>query len=67
VASGKVTATVDVGKRAWNMALTPDGAKLYTANGRSNSVSAIDTKTFKTIATIPVGGLPGGVWIYGGK
>jgi len=45
------------------MALTPDGSKLYTANGRSNSVSVIDTATFKTVKTIPVGGLPWGVWI----
>jgi YVTN family beta-propeller protein len=41
----------------------PGGGKLCTANGRSNRVSVIDTATFKTIKTIPVGGLPRGVWI----
>ena len=37
------TAEIPVGQRPWNMALTPDGKKLYVANGRSNSVSVIDT------------------------
>jgi YVTN family beta-propeller protein len=49
------------------MALSPDGSKLYTANGRSNSVSVIDTSTFTTIKSIPVGGLPWGVWIRAPK
>jgi YVTN family beta-propeller protein len=67
VASGKVSGSATVGKRAWNMALSPDGSKLYTANGRSNSVSVIDTSTFTTIKSIPVGGLPWGVWIRAPK
>ena len=43
--------------------MTPDGSKLYTADGRSNAVSVIDTASFKTIKSIPVGGLPWGVFI----
>ena len=31
-----------VGKRPWGIALTPDGRKLYTANGPSNDVSVVD-------------------------
>jgi YVTN family beta-propeller protein len=54
---------VTVGKRPWNMALTPDGRKLYVANGRSNSVSVIDTGTFEVVAEIAVGELPWGVVI----
>ena len=46
-----------------NMALTPDGKKLYVANGRSNSVSVIDTATLKVTKEIPVGELPWGVTI----
>jgi len=42
-AADKVVATIPVGQRPWNMALTRDGAKLYVANGRSDSVSVIDT------------------------
>jgi YVTN family beta-propeller protein len=45
------------------MALTPDGSKLYVANGRSNSVSVIDTASFKKLHDIEVGELPWGVSI----
>lgn len=37
VQTNKVIETIEVGKRPWNMAITPDGAKLYVANGRSDS------------------------------
>jgi len=53
-----------VGQRPWNMALTPDGTKLYVANGRSNSVSVIDTSTNRKLKDIPVGELPWGVFIH---
>jgi YVTN family beta-propeller protein len=46
------------------MALTPDGAKLYVANGRSNSVSVIDTASATRLGDIPVGEAPWGVVIY---
>ena len=36
---------VPVGKRPWNMAITPDGRKLYVACGRSNAVAVVDTAT----------------------
>ena len=45
------------------MAITPDGRKVYVANGRSGSVSVIDTATDKKIADITVGSLPWGVVI----
>ncbi|HUP94680.1 MAG TPA: hypothetical protein VM164_07220 [Burkholderiales bacterium] len=47
----------------WNMALTPDGRKLYVANGRSSSVSVIDTATDRKLEDIAVGALPWGVAI----
>lgn len=43
------------------MALSPDGSRLYTANGLSNDVSVIDTASRRVVATIPVGGRPWGV------
>jgi YVTN family beta-propeller protein len=43
------------------MALTPDGARLYVANGRSETASVIDTQVPKRIADVPVGELPWGV------
>jgi YVTN family beta-propeller protein len=45
------------------MAITPDGAKLYVANGRSNSVSVIDTASNAESKQIAVGELPWGVVI----
>ena len=45
------------------MAITPDGKKLYVANGRSNSVSVIDAVELKPITEISVGELPWGVVI----
>lgn len=59
----QVIATIAVGKRPWNMALTPDGKKLYVANGRSNSVSVIDTDSNQALKEIAVGELPWGVVI----
>jgi YVTN family beta-propeller protein len=63
VASSVVIREIAVGKRPWNMAITPDGRKLYVANGRSNSVSVIDTRTFAVTKEIAVGELPWGVVI----
>ena len=62
-ASRRVTATIPVGQRPWNMALTPDGAKLYVACGRSGSVSVIDVDKAVRVADIAVGKLPWGVAI----
>lgn len=62
-ARNAVKATVAVGKRPWNVALTPDGRRLYVANGRSDSVSVIDTAGAAGLAYIPVGQLPWGVVI----
>jgi YVTN family beta-propeller protein len=45
------------------MAITRDGAKLYVANGRSNSVSVIDTAKNVRIKDIAVGETPWGVHI----
>jgi len=56
-------ALIPVGKRPWNMAITPDGRKLYVANGRSGSVSAIDVAASRKLLDIPVGALPWGVVI----
>ena len=52
-----------VGQRPWNMAITPDGKKLYVACGRSGSVSVIDTGKNAKLADVAVGKLPWGVAI----
>jgi YVTN family beta-propeller protein len=59
-----VTATIPLeGERAWWVALTPDGKKLYVTVGRANTVAVIDTTTDKVLTTIPVGQAPWGVTI----
>jgi YVTN family beta-propeller protein len=40
------------------LTFTPDGKVVYESNAGSNSVSAIDTKTMREIARIPVGEVP---------
>jgi YVTN family beta-propeller protein len=45
------------------MAITRDGAKLYVANGRSDSVSVIDTAKNVRVKDIAVGKTPWGVHI----
>lgn len=62
-ATNKVSGSVRVGQRPWGIALTPDGKKLYTANGPSNDVSVVDTGRLQVIKTIPVGKIPWGVAI----
>jgi YVTN family beta-propeller protein len=49
--------------RPWGIAVTPDGRKLYSANGPSNDVSVVDTESMKVIKKIPAGELPWGVAI----
>jgi len=40
------------------LTFTPDGKFVYISNAGSNSVSAIDTRTFQEVARIPVGETP---------
>ena len=57
----KLVAEVPVGTRPWGIALSPDGRRLYTANGPSNDVSIVDTSTLRVVKKIPVGRSPWGV------
>ena len=43
------------------IALTPDGDKIYTANGPSGDVSVIDARSLRVIRRIPVGKQPWGL------
>jgi YVTN family beta-propeller protein len=46
------------GKGAGWMTITPDGKTVYVANEHTNNVSAVDIKTLKEVALIPVGFAP---------
>jgi YVTN family beta-propeller protein len=53
-----------VGQRPWGIAISPDGQKVYTANGLSNDVSVIDASTNTVVATIKAGDGPWGIALY---
>ena len=53
--------SVAVGARPWGIAISPDGSRLFTANGPSNDVSVIDTATLTVVQKIPAGDRPWGV------
>jgi YVTN family beta-propeller protein len=50
-----------VGARPWGIALSPDGNKVYTANGPSGDVSVIDSRTLQVVRRIPAGTMPWGL------
>jgi YVTN family beta-propeller protein len=56
--TGKVLATVKVGKAPMGLALPAGSNKLYVGNEGSNSVSVISVKRREVIATIDVGSRP---------
>lgn len=50
-----VVATVGVGIFPQDVAVTPDGKRVYVSNANSNSVSVIDTASDNVVATVMVG------------
>jgi YVTN family beta-propeller protein len=50
-----------VGQRVWQLAFTPDEKLLFTTNGASSDVSAIDAGNLRVIKSIGVGRYPWGV------
>ena len=62
VASRKFVRSIDeVGTRPWGIDISPDGRKLFTANGPSSDVSVIDVASGKVERRIAVGGSPWGI------
>ena len=60
-AADAVNGTFFTGDRPWGVALSPDGATLYTANGPSNQVTAIDVASGKLTRRINTGKRPWGI------
>ena len=60
-ASLKIVRTWPVGLRAWNLALSPDESRLYTADGLDGTMSVIDLKTNSARAPVKLGGKPWGI------
>ncbi len=53
--------SLGVDGRPWGIASTPDGRKIYTANGLANAVAVVDASTFGLVKTIGLGEGPWGV------
>jgi PQQ-dependent catabolism-associated beta-propeller protein len=53
--------TWPVGWRAWNLALAPDEKRLYTANGLSGDMTAIDLQANRVAGSVALGGKPWGI------
>lgn len=58
VASRQVRGYVLVGKRAWGLALSRNGSRLYVANGLSDDLTIVDTKSLRALKTLKVGRVP---------
>jgi len=50
-----------VGQRPWHLELSPDGRKVYVANGLTKDMTVIDVESLKAEKSVPVGRLPWGV------
>lgn len=60
-ASLKIVRTWPVGLRAWNIALSPDESRLYSADGLDGTMSVIDLRTGKELPPVKLGGKPWGI------
>jgi PQQ-dependent catabolism-associated beta-propeller protein len=50
-----------VGFRAWNLALSPDEKRIYTADGLDGTMSVIDLSANKPLPPVRLGGKPWGI------
>jgi YVTN family beta-propeller protein len=53
--------TYSVGWRAWNLSLSPDEKRLYTANGLTGDMSVVDLASNQVTGSVKLGGKPWGV------
>jgi YVTN family beta-propeller protein len=67
-ARNRVTATIAVGSEPFGVAVSPDGCKVYVANGASNNVSVViaaATHTVNAVITVGTGPVAFGVFNIG--
>jgi YVTN family beta-propeller protein len=53
-----------VGSNPYGVAVTPDGSKVFVANGGDNTVSVIATATNTVVAVLPVGNGPSAFGVF---
>ena len=54
-----------VGKRAWGLAMDKAEERLFVANGLSDDMSVIDTKSRKVIKSVPIARVPHSILVDG--
>jgi YVTN family beta-propeller protein len=54
-----VTKSISVGLQPADLALSPDGKRLYVANANNDSISVVDTGSDQVVETIPTSPAPG--------
>jgi YVTN family beta-propeller protein len=60
-ATNEFSGSVKVGARPWGVGISPDGKRLYTANGPSGDISVVNADTMTVEKTIKAGKSPWGV------
>jgi YVTN family beta-propeller protein len=60
-ATNEIVGSVKAGMRPWGVGISPDGKKLYTANGPSGDVTVVDAASMGVIKTIKAGKGPWGI------
>jgi PQQ-dependent catabolism-associated beta-propeller protein len=57
----KIVRTWPVGLRAWNLALSGDERRIYTADGLDGTMSVIDLESNRVLPPVKLGGKPWGI------
>jgi predicted alpha-1,2-mannosidase len=52
---------IAVGRKPGDLAISADGARVYTANQMSNDVSVVDARAGRAVAAVKVGEIPAGI------
>lgn len=63
LATNEIIATIETGKGAHGVVVSPDNSKIYVTNMFDNNVTVIDNKTNEVITNISVGKTPNGISI----
>lgn len=63
VARHEIQDYVLVGRRAWNMTLSRDGARLYVVNGLSDDITVVDMESRRPLTSVRVGRVPHSILI----
>ncbi len=61
LATGSLTASLELGGPAFSVAATPDWSQLYVGLVRAERVQVLDRGTLRVVHTIPTGGVPRGI------